>query len=152
MSFSFKEQTEMTPALSKTFFSVFQRPVRLLGALFIALAFFSLAGGPLAVVQTVAWATMIRNYSATESLATAVEKTFSGKYPCALCQKIAVAKKEEKQKQTFLETIAKKEKIASRELPLLEPLFFKKISYPDIGENYYCGFRTKPATPPPRGA
>ncbi|WP_337236091.1 hypothetical protein, partial [Vibrio cholerae] len=68
MNFSFKEQTEMTSALPQTALSFFQQPVRLLGALFIALAFFSLAGGPLAVVQTVAWATMIRNYSATESL------------------------------------------------------------------------------------
>jgi hypothetical protein len=55
----------------------------------MALALFVAIGGPLAVLQGVAWATMIRDYSRTGSVTAAVEKTFDGKHPCAMCKKIA---------------------------------------------------------------
>ena len=52
-------------------------------------ALFLSAGGHLALLQGVAWATMIRDYSRTGSVTAAVEKTFDGKHPCAMCKKIA---------------------------------------------------------------
>jgi hypothetical protein len=55
----------------------------------MALALFLSAGGHLALMQGVAWATMIGSYYRTDSVITAVEKTFDGKHPCAMCKKIA---------------------------------------------------------------
>ncbi|NBZ95740.1 MAG: hypothetical protein EBR40_04830 [Proteobacteria bacterium] len=61
----------------------------------MALALFVAIGGPLAVLQGVAWATMIRDYSRTGSVTAAVEKTFDGKHPCAMCKKIAAQRTHE---------------------------------------------------------
>lgn len=69
--------------------------LRALGLPFICLAMFSIAGGHWAVLQTIAWAQMVRDYSQTTSLAEAVEKTFSGEAPCSMCKSIAQAKHQE---------------------------------------------------------
>jgi hypothetical protein len=76
--------------------------LRRLGLPMVCVAMFSLAGGHWAVFQTIAWAQMLRDYSRNASLAEAVEKTFSGKAPCAMCCSIAEEKqKEEKAPATF---------------------------------------------------
>ena len=69
--------------------------VRLFGLSLSWLAVFSLIGGHWAILQTVAWTQMLRDYSRESNIAAAVEKTFGGKAPCAMCTKIA----EERQKQ-----------------------------------------------------
>ena len=58
-------------------------------------AMFSIAGGHWAVLQTIAWAQMLRDYSQSAPFAEAIGKTFSGEAPCAMCRKIS----EERQKQ-----------------------------------------------------
>ena len=66
---------------------------RKLGLVFAALALFSIAGGHWAVLQSVAWAEMLHDYTQrTGSIAVAVEQTFDGQHPCELCQQIQVAK------------------------------------------------------------
>jgi ssDNA-binding Zn-finger/Zn-ribbon topoisomerase 1 len=84
----------------------------LLGCVVMTAALFLSAGGHLAFLQGVAWATMIRDYSLTGSVTAAVEKTFDGKHPCPLCKKIAaqrshdekapVTVKAEKKAEVFL--------------------------------------------------
>lgn len=69
--------------------------LRVLGLPFICLAMFSIAGGHWAVLQTIAWAQMVRDYSQTTSVAEAIEKTFSGEAPCSMCKSIAKAKTQE---------------------------------------------------------
>ena len=74
----------------------FQTVFRKLGLVFAALALFSIAGGHWAVLQSVAWAEMLHNYTQrTGSVAVAVEQTFDGQHPCELCQQIQVAKAKE---------------------------------------------------------
>ena len=63
--------------------------------LVIALALFLVAGGHWAMLQGVAWATMVKDFSKTGSLTEAVGKTFDGKHPCAMCKKIASARTSE---------------------------------------------------------
>jgi hypothetical protein len=58
----------------------------------MALSLFLVAGGHWAMLQGVAWATMVHDFSRNGSLTQAVEKTFDGKHPCAMCKKIAKAK------------------------------------------------------------
>src|SRR5258708_6190788 len=57
------------------------RMLRVIGLPFMALAMFSIAGGHWAVLQTVAWAQMLRDYSKDATVTEAVAKTFSGDAP-----------------------------------------------------------------------
>lgn len=67
-------------------------------------ALFLSAGGHIALLQGVAWATMIRDYSCTGSVTAAVEKTFDGKHPCPLCKKIAAQRDHEEKSPAPLKT------------------------------------------------
>ena len=69
--------------------------LRIVGLPLMCMAFFSLAGGHWLVLQTVAWAQMLRDYSKSAPIAEAIERTFSGGYPCTMCIKIT----EEQQKE-----------------------------------------------------
>jgi hypothetical protein len=71
--------------------------LRRLGTLLVCLAMFIIAGGHWAVLQSVAWAGMVRDYSQRDGIATAVQKTFSGQYPCGMCKRIAEEKSKEQQ-------------------------------------------------------
>lgn len=46
------------------------------------------------LMQTVAWARMLVEYSRNTTLTAAVEMTFDGEHPCALCRKVQKAQKE----------------------------------------------------------
>ena len=51
-------------------------------------AMFTIAGGHLLVVQSVAWVNMIVEYSQTAGLVDAVVMTFDGSSPCKLCKAV----------------------------------------------------------------
>ena len=69
---------------------------RNLGLAGAALALFLMAGGQWAVLQTAAWANMLRDYHRQSgSVAVAIEQTFDGQHPCELCRAIASAKARE---------------------------------------------------------
>ena len=56
-----------------------------------------MCGGPLGMMQGVAWLKMIVTYSQTEGLAEGVKQTFDGDHPCEMCKLIAAAKKQQHQ-------------------------------------------------------
>jgi len=56
----------------------------------------AVTGGQWAVLQSAAWAGMLVNHLRTESLASAVSKTFDGDHPCPMCKAIERGKKSEK--------------------------------------------------------
>lgn len=62
--------------------------IKRISFLAVALSLFFLAGGPLVVFQGFAWGYMMKKHLKTDSLITALDKTFSGKNPCSLCKKI----------------------------------------------------------------
>jgi hypothetical protein len=65
------------------------RPVRRLAAIALSLVLgVVLAGGHLALLQGVAWASMLVSRAGTQPLAAAVRTTFDGAHPCALCRAI----------------------------------------------------------------
>lgn len=88
------------------------------------MALFSLCGGHWAIMQSIAWANMIRTYSSEGSFESAVEKTFSGKHRCSLCKKIEQAKQKEKKNSFVTESFKKKEGILEK--LSLSPKFFPK--------------------------
>ena len=71
-----------------------------LGHVLLIAALLAATGGHWALLQTVAWTNMLTENLRTDSLETAVTKTFGGKHPCSLCKRIAAGKKAE-QKAEF---------------------------------------------------
>jgi hypothetical protein len=81
-----------------------------------------------ALLQSVAWMTMMVSYSQNATLKEALEKTFDGQHPCPLCKEVAAGKKSEKKaelqfeakKLTFLDW-SESFIFAHRNFPLLRP-------------------------------
>jgi hypothetical protein len=67
----------------------------LIGVLFLAI------GGHWALLQTVAWASMIVDYSRNAALTEAVEKTFDGHHPCRICTVIQKSQGSEKKHEAL---------------------------------------------------
>jgi hypothetical protein len=100
-----------------------------------------------ALLQTVAWTTMLADNLQTKSLHEAVTQTFDGNHPCNLCKAIATAKKSEQKKQTSFE------KLKLEFPPVHESLVLVAPSRPDLfpQQNSLAESRSlKPPTPPPR--
>jgi hypothetical protein len=57
-------------------------------------------GGHWAILQSVAWVTMVAGYSQIDPISQALVKTFDGKHPCPLCNCVAKAKKAEQKQET----------------------------------------------------
>ena len=57
------------------------------------------SGAHWVALQTVAWATMLVDYSREASLIVAVEKTFDGEHPCALCLTVKDGTKQQQEQQ-----------------------------------------------------
>ncbi len=129
---------------------------RKLGLFLAVLALFSIAGGHWAVLQTVAWAEMLHDYSQrTGSVAAAVEQTFDGQHPCALCREIQAAKSGE-HKQSPATPAAKddakvKARLAEAALPPFVPIA-QEISFPSTRSVEGPNRAEPPPTPPPRRA
>ena len=76
--------------------------MRRLTHLIVLVAFVFSCGGQWAAFQVIAWGNMIREYSEMVPLTQAVQMTFSGQYPCAICKAIAERKSTEQQKELTL--------------------------------------------------
>lgn len=66
------------------------------GNLLLIVALLGATGAHWAVLQSVAWATMLADHARTEDFGAAVSKTFDGKHPCALCKQVAQGRQDEK--------------------------------------------------------
>ena len=119
--------------------------------LFVVLVAFTFScGGQWPVLQCVAWANMIREYSEMVPLPQAVEMTFSGQYPCELCKAIAEKKQEENTK--FATSFKHEKKVVS---PGLTVKACSVSITPQIFAATYSPFQTwsdTPPTPTPRFA
>ncbi|PAW76591.1 MAG: hypothetical protein B9S32_14530 [Verrucomicrobia bacterium Tous-C9LFEB] len=88
--------------------------MKALATALMLLAILCLAGGHWAILQTVAWAEMIRDYSIQEgSLRAGVEKTFSGKAPCEKCVKIQEGRQKEERRPATVKVEKKSENLFS---------------------------------------
>lgn len=101
------------------------------------------------LLQSFAWSTMLVDNLTTNSFSVAVQRTFDGKHPCALCKAIAEGKKSEK-KSDSLVSLKKFE-------GLNEPVgmvILPTASFPTVDAEdapFETLLRTPP-TPPPRAA
>jgi hypothetical protein len=66
------------------------------GHLLLIIALLGATGAHWAALQSVAWVTMLADNARVAPLTEALEKTFDGKHPCPLCNKIAQGRQSEK--------------------------------------------------------
>ena len=131
---------------------------KLFQLLFAVFASIHLAGGPYALVQTYAWAGMLVSYSKEDGLLRGAKETFSGEKPCALCCKIAEAKRsgsDHKSQEPPVSPTVKllKEMLPSSPLALAPPRFTEapKAMFPGMIPPVETT-ASAPPVPPPRSA
>ena len=69
------------------------------GHVLLIVALLTATGAHWALLQSVAWTTMLAANLRSGSLSEAVEHTFDGRHPCCLCRQIAAGKKSEKKSE-----------------------------------------------------
>jgi hypothetical protein len=118
------------------------------GKVLVVVALVTTLGAHWALLQTVAWTTMLASNLESGSIHSAMAKTFDGLHPCCLCKAIAAAKKSQ-QKQQFN---AEKQRLDFP--PLQGSLVLIGPSRLDLfprRDSFAKSFFPQPATPPPRG-
>ena len=109
----------------------------------MALALFVAIGGPLAVLQGVAWVNMVHDFSKTGSLTQAVEKTFDGKHPCTLCNKIAAERVHEEKAPITLKIDKKAEVFVGSvrshvPMPIARPIVYGPAPFVVMPERFFA--------------
>ena len=123
---------------------MFVRP----GKILVVIALVAALGAHWALLQTVAWTTMLANNLQCGSFCDAVAKTFDGKHPCCLCRAIEAGEKSEK-KNEFITQSLKFEFPLAEAIPIpIAPANFKLL--PQLN-SFAESFLLKPPTSPPRG-
>ncbi|WP_411826127.1 hypothetical protein [Luteolibacter sp. AS25] len=121
--------------------------------LFLIFGCLHLTGGPYALVQSYAWATMLVEYSQESSLAEAAVDTFSGEKPCSLCIRIEASKQDDSKQDPVLPTLEKLSKellpisLASLKEPVSQEALFASFSAP---AELLVSYQSGPPSPPPR--
>jgi hypothetical protein len=119
-----------------------------LGKCLVVISLVATLGAHWALLQTVAWTTMLAENLRTHSLSESVARTFDGKYPCPICKAIAAGKKSEK-KNEFTLQMQKLEFPPAKENPvLIAPANFQLLPQANC---FAESLTQKPLTPPPRG-
>ena len=109
----------------------------------MGLALFVAIGGPLALLQGVAWVTMVHDFSKSGSLSQAVEKTFDGQHPCPLCQKLAKARAAEEKAPVTVKIDKKAEvfvasKSAIVPLPIVCSFAYPQDPFVNVPERFFA--------------
>jgi len=118
------------------------------GKFLVVVALVATTGLHWAVLQSVAWTTMLADNLRTQSLTEAVTHTFDGKHPCCLCKAIAAGRKSG-QKKVFAAPVQKLEFTPIKENSvLIAPSRFQLLP---PANTFAEPLIQKPPTPPPRG-
>ena len=123
--------------------------LRIVGLPLICMAFFSLAGGHWLVLQAVAWAQMLRDYSQSAPIAEAIERTFSGNYPCTMCVRITEEQQKEEKAPATMKLDKKAEPFLLSARDLLRKPESKDFSYLPSGEIAVAERSEAPPVPVP---
>ncbi|HWL50902.1 MAG TPA: hypothetical protein VNQ90_00600 [Chthoniobacteraceae bacterium] len=115
----------------------------------IVLMLFAGSGAQWLLLQSVAWTSMLVNFSQQTSLVEAIEKTFDGSSPCSLCDHIAKAKKSPGTGNASMqETGQSLRGVLTATLPTLIPSS-APYRYPALSAEA-TRRADRPTTPPPR--
>jgi len=120
-----------------------------LGKMFVVVALVATLGAHWALLQTVAWTTMLADNLQSCSFRDAVVKTFDGQHPCCLCKAIATAKKSENKNELTSQAQRLEFPLTKEEFAFVPPSQFCLMP----AANDIAGLLPqKPPTPPPRGS
>jgi len=120
-----------------------------LAKLLIVLALACVIGLHWTLLQSLAWTTMLVDNLTSTSFSAALQRTFDGKHPCALCKAIAEGKKSEKKADTLLRLKKFEGLTAAVVISLPPPASFPPIEAPHAALETVS---QAPPTPPPRSA
>jgi hypothetical protein len=98
-------------------------------------------------LQSLAWTTMIIDYSKRAPLCQAIAQTFDGAHPCSLCHAVSVGKNSEKKSDLQLATPKIDMICVSRANSLFRPFVSFKYAARDF---YFEKAGRSPPVPPPR--
>ena len=118
-----------------------------IGRFVVALALCASIGGHWLALQSIAWTTMVVNYSQRCSITEAIAQTFDGDHPCDLCKKISQSKNNEKKHDAQRGTAKADLICVVRQFAFLPP--FAPYDYLRLITSATCGSH-KPPSPPPR--
>jgi hypothetical protein len=119
-----------------------------IGKILIVLALVATLGAHWALLQTVAWTTMLANNLQSGSFHQAVTKTFDGNHPCCLCKAIAAAKKSEKKSEVVSSTMKMEFPPVVAGFTFISPEPISAFSRAKLSA---ASSFQKPPLPPPRG-
>jgi hypothetical protein len=120
-----------------------------LAKLILVLALACSIGLHWALLQSLAWTSMLADNLRHDSLAQAVTHTFDGQHPCLLCKAIADGKKSEKKTDYSSSFKTLEFPPVAQDFILTAPARFALPSRADI---FADSFSKSPPTPPPRPA
>lgn len=119
------------------------------GIISIFIAMFFVTGGHWAVMQTFAWASMIKTYSTQMgSLSRGIEKTFSGRAPCEKCCQIKKALQKEQKSANSIKA-EKTETFLALRASLLPLPDSEENSFPPVQEFKFSLRAEEPPSPVP---
>ena len=125
-------------------------PTKKIASLFVSLTLFIIVGGPWTVLQTIAWAKMVVDYSRDNPVSEAISKTFDGNHPCGMCKKISKVRSEERKSPALVFQIKKDGPFISlKSVGLTPPMETKTILFNTLSVTY-PSVRFEPPIPVPR--
>ena len=118
-----------------------------LGKFFVVVALVTMLGAHWALLQSVAWTTMLAENLHAGTFHDAMTKTFDGKHPCCLCRAIAAGKKSEQKTEFPLQSPKPEFPPAAESLALVAPTQFHLLPQADT---FAEPLNHPPLTAPPR--
>jgi hypothetical protein len=119
-----------------------------IGKIFLILALVATLGAHWALLQTVAWTTMLADNLQSSSLHDAVTMTFDGQHPCPLCKAIAAGKQSEKKTELSFQSQKLEFPPLKENFSLIAPSQFQLLPFKNLSAK---SFAQKPPLQPPRG-
>jgi hypothetical protein len=118
-----------------------------IGKMFVIVTLVTTTGAHWALLQSVAWTTMLADNLRTRSVTEAVSQTFDGDHPCPLCKAITAAKKTEHKSEATSPAQKLEFPPSAEKVVLIAPKNF----HPFPLVNYFAeSLPQKPLLPPPR--
>ena len=119
-----------------------------IGKIVLVLALVAMLGAHWALLQTVAWTTMLADNLHANSLQAAVTMTFDGQHPCPLCKAIVAGKKSEKKSEAVAPSLKLEFPPVDENFVLIAPSHFQLLPLQNFSANPLA---QKPPLRPPRG-
>jgi hypothetical protein len=107
-------------------------------------------GGHWAILQSLAWVSMVVQYSQEAPIEVAVSKTFDGKHPCNICKLVKHGRDSEKKRETINQKSKLDFWIPTRALALTLPAVDQNFT--SAPELFFHARAEAPPIPPPRWA